>query len=67
MKIIAYSFSDPLLEPSLDSDTWGQEVDRVYQDLGKRFELKQLLSDVEAEPIDYLLIRRLEELGDSVQ
>ena len=67
MKIIAYSYSDPLLEPSPDSDTWGQEVDRVYQDLGKRFELKQLLSDAEAEPIDYLLIRRLEELGDSVQ
>ena len=67
MKIIAYSYSDPLLEPSPDSDIWGWEVDRVYQDLGKRFELKQLLSDAQAEPIDYLLIRRLEELGDSMQ
>jgi len=67
MKIIAYSYSEPLLEPPPDSAVWGWEVDRVYQDLGKRFELEQLLSDCQAEPADYLLIRRLEELGDSVQ
>lgn len=67
MKIIAYSYSDPLLDAPPDSAIWGWEVDRVYQDLGKRFELEQLLSDTQAEPVDYLLIRRLEELGDSVQ
>jgi len=66
MKIIAYSYSDPLLEPPPNSSAWGWEVDRVYQDLGKRLELRQLLSDCHAEPADYLLIRRLEELGDSL-
>lgn len=45
---------------------WGWEVDRVYQDLGKREQLQQLLQDCETEAIHYLLIRRLEELGDSV-
>lgn len=67
MKIIAYSYSDPLLEPTPDPAIWGWEVDRVYQDLGKRFELQQLIHHAHAEPTDYLLIRRLEELGDSVQ
>ena len=67
MKIIAYSHSNPLLEPPPDATSWGWEVDRIYQDLGKHTQLQQLLSDCQTEPADYLLIRRLEELGDSVQ
>ena len=67
MKIITYSYSDPLFESVPDPASWGWEVDRVYQDLGKRFELQQLIYDCQAQPADYLLIRRLEELGDSVQ
>jgi DNA invertase Pin-like site-specific DNA recombinase/predicted metal-binding protein len=67
MKIIAYTYTDPLLEPSPEQANWGWEVDAVYQDLGKRTQLQQLLTDCETEPVDYLLIRRLEELGDSVE
>jgi DNA invertase Pin-like site-specific DNA recombinase/flagellar motor switch/type III secretory pathway protein FliN len=67
MKIIAYLYSDPLLESTPDSSIWGLEVDRVYQDLGKRQQLEQLLKDCQANPPDYLLIRRLEELGDSLE
>ncbi|WP_250123060.1 recombinase family protein [Chroococcidiopsis sp. CCMEE 29] len=67
MKIIAYSYSDPLLEPTPDSSIWGWELDQIYQDLGKRLELRQLINDCRVDPVDYLLIRRLEELGDSVQ
>lgn len=66
MKIIAYSYSDPLWESPPDVSIWGWEVDRVYQDLGKRAELQQLMSDCQAEPADYLLIRQLTELGDTV-
>jgi len=67
MKIIAYSYSDPLLEPAPDPTIWGWEVDQIYQDLGGRQQLRQLLKDCLAEPVNYLLIRRLEELGDSVK
>lgn len=66
MKIIAYSYTDPLLETAPDRTIWGREVDRIYQDLGARQQLQQLLADCQTEPADYLLIRRLEELGDSV-
>ncbi|MFM7439168.1 MAG: recombinase family protein, partial [Snowella sp.] len=66
MKIIAYLYSEPLLDPLLEPSIWGLEVDRIYQDLGKRQQLEQLLVDVRENPPNYLLIRRLEELGNSV-
>lgn len=66
MKIIAYLYSNPLLEPTPEATVFGWEIDRVYQDLGERQQLQQLLDDCQVEPADYLLIRRLEELGDSL-
>jgi DNA invertase Pin-like site-specific DNA recombinase/predicted metal-binding protein len=67
MKIIAYTYTDPLLETTPDPHSWGWEVDRVYEDLGKRSQLEELLSDCQTEPANYLLIRRLEELGDNAE
>jgi len=67
MQIVAYLYSDPLLETAPDPDIWGLEVDRVYQDLGQRYQLQNLLADSEAQPPDYVLIRRLEELGDNLE
>ncbi len=67
MKILAYSYTDPLLEPTPDRNTWGWEVNRVYEDLGQRTELQQLFADCKTDPPDYVLIRRLEELGDTVE
>ncbi|NER48900.1 MAG: recombinase family protein [Symploca sp. SIO1B1] len=67
MKIIAYLYSDPLLEPPADSTVWGLEVDAVYQDLGERQQLQQLLADCQSQKADYLLIRRIEELGNSIE
>lgn len=66
MKIIAYIYSDPLLETPPDRTIWGAEVERVYQDLGERQQLQQLIRDCQTEPPNCLLVRRLEELGDSV-
>jgi DNA invertase Pin-like site-specific DNA recombinase len=63
---IAYLYSDPLLEKPTDPAIWGLEIDRVYQDLGNREALQQLIKDCQDNPPKYLLIRRLEELGDSV-
>jgi DNA invertase Pin-like site-specific DNA recombinase len=67
MKIIAYSYSEPLLETAPAAEFWGQEVDRTYQDLGGRQQLQELLKDCETAPVKYLLIQRFEELGDTVQ
>ncbi|MGI2905064.1 recombinase family protein [Tolypothrix sp. VBCCA 56010] len=67
MKIIAYTYTDPLLEPSPDPHSWGWEVDRVYEDLGKRSQLQELLTDCQTERANYLLIHRLAELGDTVE
>ena len=66
MKIIAYTHSVPLLESAPSKDIWGLEVDRVYQDIGEHQQLKQLIADCQLEPPNYLLIRRLEELGDGI-
>ncbi|WP_066425769.1 recombinase family protein [Anabaena sp. 4-3] len=67
MTIIAYIYSDPLLETAPVSIDWGQEVERVYEDLGKRSGLNELLRDCESESVDCLLVRRLEELGDNLE
>ncbi|MBD2435748.1 recombinase family protein [Nostoc sp. FACHB-110] len=70
MTIIAYIYCDPLLEAVPDDVDWGWEVVRVYQDLGKsetRSQLKQLLIDCEHDTVECLLVRRLEELGDTVK
>lgn len=73
-KILAYSYSDLMFESVPSASVWGREVDRVYQDLadssstlGKRQQLQQLIQDCETEPGSYVLIRRLEELGDTIQ
>lgn len=67
MKIIAYSYTNPLLDSAPDPGDWGWDVDKIYHDLGQRSQLKQLFTDCKAGRANYLLIRRLEELGDTVQ
>ena len=67
MKIIAYIYRDPLLESSENQENWDLEVERVYEDLGQRQQLLQLLEDCQNRSPDYLLIRRLDELGDSLK
>ena len=67
IKVIAYIYSDPLLESPPEKAIWGLEIDRVYQDLGARQQLQELIADCQAEPPNYLLIRKLEELGDNLK
>lgn len=67
MQIVAYIYTDPLIEEPPSKAIWGWEIDRVYQDLGQRAELDLLLASCLDERIDYLLVRRLDELGDSVR
>ncbi len=67
MRIVAYTYTDPLIESSPAIEIWGWEIDRVYQDLGARHELDRLFQDSVDRPVSYLLIRRLDELGASVR
>jgi DNA invertase Pin-like site-specific DNA recombinase len=67
VKIVAYIYTDPLIEDAPMPEIWGWEIDRVYQDLGQRDELDRFLKSCLDEQIDYLLVRRLDELGDSVR
>lgn len=69
MQIVAYLYTDPRLEPPVDASVWGWEVDQVYEDrpfTENRPQLRALLEQAQTEAPAYLLVRRLEELGDSV-
>ncbi len=66
MQIVAYTYTDPAIESPPAIEIWGWEIDRVYQDLGQRAELDRLLVNCLDEGINYLLVRRLDELGDTV-
>lgn len=65
IEVFAYIYSDPLLESPPDKNIWGLEIDRVYQDIGDRDRLQQLITDCQTAAPEYLLIRRLEELGEN--
>ncbi|MEO0457330.1 MAG: recombinase family protein [Cyanobacteria bacterium P01_A01_bin.114] len=72
LRTVAYLYSDLRLEPT--PAIWGWEVDQVYQDwvsgaaplVGDRPQLQQLITDAHLAPPDYLLIRSLDELGDTL-
>ncbi|WP_448560656.1 recombinase family protein [Trichothermofontia sp.] len=69
--VLAYLYQDPLLEPEVEPIAWRQPVDRVYWDRGDRTQLAQLLQACHRqachrETVTYLLLRRLEDLGDTV-
>lgn len=67
MKVFAYTYTDPLLESIPEPEIWGWEVDRVYQDIGNRQQLKQLIKDCQINRPHFLLIRKFTELGDTVE
>ncbi|WP_416671103.1 recombinase family protein [Egbenema bharatensis] len=66
-EVFAYSYSDPLLESVPNVSVWGHRIDRVYQDMGDRQQLQQLIADCRSTVVACVLMRRLDELGDSVQ
>lgn len=66
MKIVVYNYTDPLLDKMPDLSIWGWEIDKIYQDIGKRNELEKLILNAQIESINYLLVFNLVELGDSL-
>lgn len=65
LTIVAYCYSDPLLETPPDPAMWGVEVDRLYVDLGARHNLQHLITDAQTQRIDYCLLRNLGELAET--
>jgi DNA invertase Pin-like site-specific DNA recombinase len=63
MQIVAYLYQDITWEAPLDIEVWGWEIDQVYQDFDSS---RPQLQALRAQAPDYLLFRRLEELGDSL-
>lgn len=64
--IIAYTYTDPVIDSIPDGFFWGCEVDRIYLDIGERKELKKLVKYCQQKSPNYLLIRSLSELGDTI-
>jgi DNA invertase Pin-like site-specific DNA recombinase len=68
MSTLAYFYYDPILETRPDVFTWGWIFDRVYEDAdSRRSQLQALRRDAAQSPPCYLVLRRLEELGDSLK
>lgn len=68
MRSIAYIYCDPVWEATVDCTTWGWDFTQIYEDVDpSRPQLCHLLAEVKTTPPDFLVVRRLEELGDSLQ
>jgi DNA invertase Pin-like site-specific DNA recombinase len=81
MRVVAYIYTDPLLESAPDPTTWGWDIDQVYQDRAieasgnklvkqpwePRSQWLQLMADCQTMPTGWVLVRQLEELGESMQ
>jgi DNA invertase Pin-like site-specific DNA recombinase len=66
MKVVAYCYSDPLLDsPELEED-WGMPIDQLYHDLGGRQQWKQLLEDCAESPPETIIVRSWGDLGDTI-
>lgn len=80
MKVFAYCFTDPLVDPVVMPQFSPWVVDQVYQDIQStlarakvrssgvplRPQWSQLLLDCHVSPPDYLVVRRFDELGDTL-
>jgi len=87
LKLLAYLYTDPLLEPSPNAFNWGFAIAQVYQDFAihptassdkakgrqsnvpkdPRPHWQQLIQVCKTEPVDGVMVRQLEDLGDSIQ
>jgi DNA invertase Pin-like site-specific DNA recombinase len=67
MRTVAYLYYDAAWENRPDLSAWGWHLDAVYEDgEPRRSQLQSLLQDATQSPPDHLVLRHLEELGDSL-
>ncbi|MFB6277383.1 MAG: recombinase family protein [Halothece sp.] len=67
MKVVAYCYSDPLLDSPEQAVDWGRSIDQVYHDLGGRQQWEQLLQDCRENPPETVLVRSWGELGETLE
>lgn len=65
-KVVAYTYSDPLLGTVPEITIPDGELSCIYQDQGDRQQWQQLLQDAEQETPDRVVVRSLAELGQSL-
>jgi DNA invertase Pin-like site-specific DNA recombinase len=67
MRTVAYLYYDAAWENRPDPSAWGWRLDAIYEDAdSRRSQLQVLLKDAAQTPPDYLVVRHLEELGESL-
>ncbi len=66
VKTIAYIYTNPLIDTLPKNEFLGWEIDKKYHDLGQRQQLQQLMIDCQEKPPEYLILRHLQELGDTI-
>jgi DNA invertase Pin-like site-specific DNA recombinase len=67
MRTVAYLYYDAAWEDRPDLSAWGWRLDAVYEDAEpRRSQLQSLLKDAAQSPPAHLVLRHLEELGDSL-
>jgi DNA invertase Pin-like site-specific DNA recombinase len=67
MRTVAYLYYDAAWENRPDPSAWGWRLDAIYEDVDpRRSQLQVLLEDAAQTPPDYLVLRHLEELGESL-
>lgn len=66
MRVLAYSYYDPYLNKQVSREQWPEDVQKVYIDWGERNQLKQLIEECQDDQPRRLLLKSLEELGDSL-
>lgn len=68
MSTLAYVYYDPILDTRPDVSVWGWTFERVYEDVNsQRLQLQVLRQNAAQSPPRYIVLRRLEELGDSLK
>lgn len=85
LKLVAYLYTNPLLDQSPDLTLWNVEIDRVYHDRAiaakseeslkgrkknppsePRPEWRQLIQDCQTASVDGVVVRQLEDLGETL-
>jgi DNA invertase Pin-like site-specific DNA recombinase len=67
MRTVAYLYYDAGWEDRPDVSAWGWNLDAVYEDTEpRRSQLQSLLNDAAQSPPAHVVLRHLEELGDSL-